>query len=120
MIKRPKTAPDCPLGKNFCAADRFYAVFAPVPVRPETVNPNEKDDTHEKVFRIRSDSGMLIRWSSSENPTGPASARLRSDEGYHVLGALGLQVGVGIMIESTPTGPDNSLHGAPTPVPDRC
>src|SRR3989442_632239 len=27
--------------------------------------------------------------------------RLRSDECYHVLGALGLQVGVGIMIEST-------------------
>src|SRR5258708_2278116 len=27
--------------------------------------------------------------------------RLRLDEGYHILGALGLQVGVGIVIEST-------------------
>src|ERR1035437_8344597 len=27
--------------------------------------------------------------------------RRQSDEGYHILGALGLQVGVGIVIEST-------------------
>ena len=27
--------------------------------------------------------------------------RVRLDEGYHILGALGLQVGVGIVIEST-------------------